>query len=140
MCVIIMVVLFNVNNMEITLEGIAHSFDSTCDSISPLRSVRSIKNYFYKPFIIPLGEFMKKMVTLYLEEALKDKTKELGINLSGFIERKLQEYIRINDPEIALAENVNQFGVSQSNVNRIPRIPSFSKYKREYEKWLISRK
>jgi post-segregation antitoxin (ccd killing protein) len=36
---------------------------------------------------------MKKIVTLYLEEALKNKAKELGINLSGFLERKLQEYI-----------------------------------------------
>ena len=83
---------------------------------------------------------MKKIVTLYLEEGLKDRAKELGINLSGFLERKLQEYIRVNDPELPFVESNNQYGVSQPLVNRIPIIPSFSKHKREYEKWLISRK
>ena len=83
---------------------------------------------------------MKKIVTLYLEEGLKDRAKELGINLSGFLERKLQEYIRVNDPELPFVESNNKYGVSQPLVNRIPIIPSFSKHKREYEKWLISRK
>lgn len=55
---------------------------------------------------------MKKIVTLYLEEALKDRSKELGINLSGFLERKLQEYIRVNDPGLPFVESNNQYGVT----------------------------
>ena len=83
---------------------------------------------------------MKKIVTLYLEEALKDRAKELGINLSGFLERKLQEYIRVNDTEFPFVESNYEYGVSQQLLNRIPIIPTFSKHKREYQKWLISRK
>jgi post-segregation antitoxin (ccd killing protein) len=47
---------------------------------------------------------MKKIITLYIDDALKDRAKQLGINLSGFLERKLQECIAINDPH---AESVS---------------------------------
>jgi len=77
---------------------------------------------------------MKKIVTLYVDETLKNKAKELGINLSGFLERKLQEYITINDPNIV--SSVNQV----ASVKKMSYIPSFSTHKKDYEKWLISRK
>ncbi len=80
---------------------------------------------------------MKKIVTLSIDETLKNRAKELGINLSGFLERKLQEYIAINDPDL---ESINRLGVTQLNIHTIPHIPAFNTQKKNYEKWLISRK
>lgn len=77
---------------------------------------------------------MKKIVTLSIDETLKNRAKELGINLSGFLERKLQEYISINDP--AVVYNTNQV----APVKKMSYIPSFSTHKKDYEAWLISRK
>ena len=68
---------------------------------------------------------------------MKDRAKELGINLSGFLKRKLQEYITINHPEF---ENINKLGVAQLNMHTIPNISAFISQKENYEKWLISLK
>ena len=88
---------------------------------------------------------MKKITTLYLEEEIVNSAKSKGLNLSRFLESKLQDFMRINDPEYARLtglENANHFGVGGSNPfeNRFQQIPAFSKHRREYEKWLISRK
>lgn len=87
---------------------------------------------------------MKKITTIYLEETLKDKAKGLGLNLSRFLERKLQDYLRNNDPEYARVTgtgNTNYLGLSATlpSENRFLRVPAFAKHKRDYGKWLISR-
>lgn len=94
---------------------------------------------FFKKILLLASYYsiMKKIVTLYIEQTIKDRVKELGINLSGFLERKLKEYIAINDP---IAENVIVSGVAQSTMKRISHIPSFSAHKKDYVNWLISRK
>lgn len=81
---------------------------------------------------------MKKIITLYLEEDVKNKAKELGVNLSSFLERKLQEYIRINDPEYARVvglNNVNYAGMTVSipSDNVLHLVPAFFKHKKDYE-------
>jgi hypothetical protein len=53
--------------------------------------------------------------------------------------------MKINDPEysrVAVLENATQFGATGlfPFENRFQQIPAFNKQKREYKKWLISRK
>ena len=85
---------------------------------------------------------MKKITTLYLDEETVNSAKSRGVNLSRFLESKLQDFMRIKVPEYARLtglESANHFGVTGSFTyeNRLLQIPAFSKHKRDYEKWLI---
>ena len=86
---------------------------------------------------------MKKITTLYLEEKIVNSAKSRGVDLSRFLESKLQDFMRINDPEytrVTDLDGVNHFGVTGSFTyeNRLQQTPAFSKHKHDYEKWLIS--
>ena len=75
----------------------------------------------------------KKIVTLYVDDELIESAKSKGVNLSKFLESKLREFITINSPELRMANE-------KLPSNQTTHIPAFSKHKRDYEKWLISRK
>lgn len=81
---------------------------------------------------------------MYLEEEIANSAKAKGVNLSKFLESKLRDFMKLNEPKyarIADLENMNIFGATDLilSENRFQRIPAFDKHKREYEKWLISR-
>ena len=63
-------------------------------------------------------ERMKKITTLYLEEEIVNSAKSRGVNLSRFLESKLQDFMKINDPEYARVvglENAKQFDATGSS-------------------------
>ncbi len=78
---------------------------------------------------IEISGKMKKIVTLYVNEELIEDAKSKGLNLSRFFEAKLNEFIGAN----VFNANKQTSGISHS-------IPAFSKYKKDYVKWLISNK
>jgi post-segregation antitoxin (ccd killing protein) len=49
---------------------------------------------------------MKKITTLYLGEEIVNSAKSKGVNLSRFLESKLQDFMKINDPEYARADRL----------------------------------
>ena len=69
-----------------------------------------------------------------MDDELIEKAKSKGLNLSGFLESKLREFLAINSPDLRRSSDT-----LPSN-NQVLHIPAFGKHKRQYEKWLISRK
>ena len=74
---------------------------------------------------------MKKIVTLNVDQQLIEDGKSKGLNLSGFFESKLREFLNVDSEE-------NVSGQYARSGNKTQSIPAFAKHKKEYEKWLDS--